>query len=1021
MLGRFCGTLHNFENSYYSTKKNLIINQYTDIKREKSNLDFFEFEVTFRDKESLNPKTYQISKSNLKQANYGTLIEKTKCDRVFDDCSGQNYDACVLSSPGYPGVYLKNMRCLHYIKNIYYTKSGLSSQKLILINENLQLDGALCHTQLSSKLSNTIFCDNGTRNSNECMDYLNIYDGMNTADSPISSLLLMKKVCGMGRLPKIVTKRNALVLDFISGPDGYFANTGFLFYALNQKQYFDNFYKFNSFVKIKTNQEMNSIKMIEKLQVENCNSDMNTCGIVVNDETLDFIYSNESTEYPIEDFSSQFKIGYLYAINQFHPNSFTLKYTLRTKKYNTIAIYLDKYQPAGKVKTDDMCQVNYLSIETNNQMISSFQDYYYDDEDSTGDIKLGTVSNKTVPLRFKFDENDESQKSSLLKICDPSEITNKTTRFYLIKTSNNHQNPKKLITKSRTNLVVNYFSANQQLISSQLFDFKITYEFFDFDWKTYQENSICNFVYDMNRDESIPSSGYITNPQASIFYKASDDFLKCRYKLIGKHNQYVKLNVELIDFNLNDFENVYFTNKASPIGLNDKCNKLDKRILIKDIEHPWFNSNSENDILHDSSETSNLNEESNFDFDSRTNENYSNKIFETKICLCKLKLENQYYVSKYEALEIEFFIKLNKSEDISKIRNKFRIKYEFMNRKCNDLVIRSPKSTQKGQILYAPITNGVQVEISNLIDNTTQVNGYLTEYETEILNLKLILEANLNFFCKFHIKAPKNKFIYIEFSEFSIGRKCTRNHIKLFSSYSKKNSEHSSNLDSFFKGRPLPFISLCASSDSNTFNNLKNKFKKSVSLDKRNELMKSSKISQNTVVAHFLRESNINPSLSCYSSKQKVCFMTNELEDSSNPFYAFSSRKKEHESSKINREFQNELVVEILAFNLKKFYFDLRYHYYQVDFETLTIENNPSLNSDQNKILFNVAQRQIYKNMNEKSENCDFRCGTSLNETSSSVQICLDETLICDNEIHCIFNESDEINCKFYFFELEKI
>ena len=77
------------------------------------------------------------------------------------------------------------------------------------------------------------------------MDYLNIYDGMNTADSPISSLLLMKKVCGMGRLPKIVTKRNALVLDFISGPDGYFANTGFLFYALNQKQYFDNFYKFN--------------------------------------------------------------------------------------------------------------------------------------------------------------------------------------------------------------------------------------------------------------------------------------------------------------------------------------------------------------------------------------------------------------------------------------------------------------------------------------------------------------------------------------------------------------------------------------------------------------------------------------------------------------------------------------------------------------------------------------------------------------------------------------------------------
>ncbi len=103
----------------------------------------------------------------------------------------------------------------------------------------------MCHHSEKSKNSfsnshtatagTSYFCDNGTRSSHYCNDYLNIYDGMNTPNSPIS-FVLMKNLCGIGRLPKIVTKKNSLVLEFNSASNGYFVNSGFLFYAMNQRK-----------------------------------------------------------------------------------------------------------------------------------------------------------------------------------------------------------------------------------------------------------------------------------------------------------------------------------------------------------------------------------------------------------------------------------------------------------------------------------------------------------------------------------------------------------------------------------------------------------------------------------------------------------------------------------------------------------------------------------------------------------------------------------------------------------------
>jgi len=365
--GRFCGSLNNLLSNYYSSKRHLVIKYLNLNYNERNSNDFFEFEITFHNSNQLNPHLFskQKSKLNLKRLNFGEQIDNevhSKCDRTFNSCSDSEYDACLVASPGYPGIYLKNQRCLYYIKNT----ESIMNQKLILVNDNIQVDSQLCQQYLDIKRVNSqqsYFCDNGTRLSRECNDYLNIYDGMNTLNSKKISLALIKQMCGMGRMPKIVTKKNALVLEFLAGSNGYFINTGFLFYAMNKREYLKNYNKYNAFekneiAKINPN-ELSSISLLDRLQIENCNSDMNTCVIQINDDSINQTYSQEGIE-------SRFKIGHLYGSNMNHPSVFTLSYVLKTKQFNTIAIFLDTFQP--KYQTSFRCEDISLTIETSNQV-----------------------------------------------------------------------------------------------------------------------------------------------------------------------------------------------------------------------------------------------------------------------------------------------------------------------------------------------------------------------------------------------------------------------------------------------------------------------------------------------------------------------------------------------------------------------------------------------------------------------------------------------------------------------------
>ncbi len=346
-------------------------------------------------------------KFTFKKFNYGKPVDQSYCNRMFANCSSQNNDACIISSPSYPGIYLKNLKCKFHVKNTFLNRAN-QHERLILINDNLQLNGNICHydPKISGQYATSYYCDAGPRSSMECDDYLNIYD-----DATGASPILLSRACGMGRLPKIVTGKSELILELVSAADGLFANHGFLFYAMTQRSYFNNYNFFNQFDKtdVKNEYELGSLKTVEKLQIENCEWSMSTCVLTITDELVEEIYAKRSRsrvnksggeeglsaerEHSPDDF---FKIGYLFGINQYHAEKggFTIKYVIKSKNFNTIAIYVEKYKPSPVVSASSSsskntkssgntnntnndnlpnlidCETNDFSIETSNQLLT---------------------------------------------------------------------------------------------------------------------------------------------------------------------------------------------------------------------------------------------------------------------------------------------------------------------------------------------------------------------------------------------------------------------------------------------------------------------------------------------------------------------------------------------------------------------------------------------------------------------------------------------------------------------------
>jgi hypothetical protein len=112
----------------------------------------------------------------------GELVPGTYCERVFRDCRMQT---CYVQSPGYPGIYPRNLHCKYSIN------TRLPFIKLHIENEEFSVGGVRC--------SNLIECPvkGITSNREECMhtDHIKVYDGKDER-SPLIAVF-----CGVGKFP----------------------------------------------------------------------------------------------------------------------------------------------------------------------------------------------------------------------------------------------------------------------------------------------------------------------------------------------------------------------------------------------------------------------------------------------------------------------------------------------------------------------------------------------------------------------------------------------------------------------------------------------------------------------------------------------------------------------------------------------------------------------------------------------------------------------------------------------------
>jgi hypothetical protein len=657
---------------------------------------------------------------------------------------------------------------------------------------------------------------------------------------------------------------------------------------------------------------------------------------------------------------------------------------------------------------------------------------------------------------------------------------------------------------------------SRSLSTNRFLDFKVSVEFLNFDWSAYQENSVCDFIYNFNKDSSLEMSGELANPKASIFYKTADESLKCRYRIIAKHNHYIRLTFESMDFNVRSCENVYFNGTNSAVS-DSACGKMSRKVVVRELRRPVSSNVIENEMFYDSQEANDTPPPSGSSTTADSGQHFVNKM-----CICKTnRYFKQVYISKYDSLEIEYDVKLDVASTLLseqadsevardqklKLNKNFLIKYEILSRNCQRFQFTNLKSSYKGKLSYVASSNGggiqdelvlylnqsslSQLKLTETERRTLDTNEEVEVYYDELETLKEQMRSNVNFYCRFFLRAPKNNFIHLEFSQLSLGRplfnevnrafgsassyprgdSCDDSNIRLYSNFTRYSI---GSMERFFNAKLTPFMRLCSTKNTEG-TTARSTIRPLTAASGTTDSFANEPVERNTVMAEFYEESIINSSFACINTKNKICFLTSDIKHELNPAAAAASKSKDHDRSGAagnrqsggskttngpvtdNLNFYNNLVVELLANNLNKFFFEIKYFYYKIDYfdsitrlranemasdaaSTLSTGSDPS-KLDWKKIFTTIeisnkdTQRDYAQGLavpedvaavglssssaasSEDKAFCDFKCYNNGGDADNSdgVQfrsVCLDESLVCDGEVHCIFSDLDERNCK---------
>ena len=341
----------------------------------------------------------------------------------------------------------------------------------------------------------------------------------------------------------------------------------------------------------------------------------------------------------------------------------------------------------------------------------------------------------------------------------------------------------------------------------------------------------------------------------------------------------------------------------------------------------------------------------------------------------------------------------------------------------------------------------------------------------ELETLKDTIRSNVNFYCKFFLKAPKNSFIHLEFAQLSLGQPletaasksnggeedytpCDENNIKLYSNFTRFGLN---TLESYFHTKPSPLLRLCSTKMKNLTPPPQSPSPPSrLANNKRNSAAAypppPSQLDKSLVVAEFYEESIVNSSFSCYDAKNRICFLTSDIRSELNPSRPSLAAAALNLNAQLE-DFHNQMAIELLANNLNKLYFEIKYYFYRIDQPPeVSVKSEAvaagvtdwSTSSSAKKMYWkslvknrigldrNSIGNEMSRNSNaveaeneQQQQHCDFKCFTGVlvnaelanSSIASQVKrICLDESLVCDGEVDCIFNGLDEFNCEAHYF-----
>ncbi|XP_054720030.1 cubilin-like [Uloborus diversus] len=140
----------------------------------------------------------------------GAPVPGSYCDRTFQECAPGR---CFVQSPGFPGIYPRNLRCRYRVSVRQYLV-GLDLTAF-------DVDGLRCDNML------LCFPRPIVRDAGQCpYDIVRIYDGP-SLESP-----LIISLCGRGRLKSnIIASGPDILVEFVTSNSGPLLNTGFHFKA----------------------------------------------------------------------------------------------------------------------------------------------------------------------------------------------------------------------------------------------------------------------------------------------------------------------------------------------------------------------------------------------------------------------------------------------------------------------------------------------------------------------------------------------------------------------------------------------------------------------------------------------------------------------------------------------------------------------------------------------------------------------------------------------------------------------